>query len=124
MGWYENGQLVHAGNGYTFTVDRNRALVARFSQQSGTGQVHDPERLREPKTKLEFIYCADEGELAAAKMKAKNDIDRLPDSIVDVIAIDQTGNEWMGGRVFASADEAVLALELGEVGYAATINVV
>jgi len=84
--------------------------------------VHDPERLREPKTKLEFIYCANEVELVAARVNAENDSRKLPDSIIDTITIDQTGNEWMDDCVFKCANEAVMALELGEAGFAAITN--
>jgi len=84
--------------------------------------VFDPERLREPKTKLEFIYCANEIELAAARVKAENDSRKLPESIIDTITIDQTGNEWMDGCVFNTANEAVMALELGQTGYRELIN--
>ena len=34
-GWFEHGQLVHAGNGYTFTVDRHRLLLCGISRRRG-----------------------------------------------------------------------------------------
>jgi len=49
--------------------------------------VHDAERPREPKTRLDFVYCANEAEMAVAKANAENDTNRLPDSVVDVITV-------------------------------------